>query len=88
MINLYLSFILLCVAGCSSSGTQGTIGQEDYDENNTAIGAAYRVDAMHIRRPMPSHSDWKPMQFYFKHCSEIGEKVYYSKTSYECTGPW
>lgn len=84
---LFISLLFLLL-GCSTTGQHSTIGQEDYDAENSAHGAAYRVDALHIRRPMPSHADWKPVQFYFKHCTEIGERFYYSKTSYECSGPW
>ena len=83
ILSLAMSFSIL---SCESKPK--TIGLEDYGENSQAHGAAFRADAMTIRRPMPSHADWKPLQFYFKHCTEIGEGSYYSKTSYECTGPW
>ncbi len=88
IISLFLltTFTVL-VSGCSSKPK--TIGQEDYSEGSQAVGAAYRADAMHIRRAMPSRpADWKPLDFFFKHCTEIGERTHYSKTSYECSGPW
>ncbi|MCC7403557.1 MAG: hypothetical protein IT288_04085 [Bdellovibrionales bacterium] len=77
---------LVLVSGCATSSD--TIGTEDLDQNNQAHGAAFLVDAMHVRRPMPGHKDWRPLQFYFKHCTELGEEVYYSKTSYGCTDPF
>ena len=87
MVRLFLLSWLSLALGCASEPK--TIGLEDYDfPESTAHGAAYRADAMHIRRPMPSHADWKPLQFYYKTCTEIGEQTFYSKTSYECTGPW
>jgi len=58
---------------------------DDYDENSTAPGAAYVTDAMHVRVPMKSHADWKPFPFYYKECTEIGEKFYFSKTYYSCS---
>ena len=78
--------ILLCLCSCASRPPG--IGLEDYDENSTADGAAYITDSFNIRRAMPSRPDWKPMEFYFKHCTEIGEGTFYSKTSYECSGPY
>ena len=60
---------------------------KDFDGASHAQGEAYTADAMLFRKPMPDHSDSKPMDFYFKHCSEIGDESYFSKTSYECTTP-
>ena len=79
-----LFFVALITTGCASTPE---LGMDDYDENSSAAGAAYVVDAMSARRPMPSRPDWKPLEFYFKHCTSIDSKVHYSKTSYECTGP-
>ncbi|MCB0384748.1 MAG: hypothetical protein KDD43_05085 [Bdellovibrionales bacterium] len=81
-----LAWVMTLCYSCATGS--GTIGMEDLDENNQANGAAFLVDAMHVRRPMPGHKDWKPLQFYFKHCTELGEEIYYSKTSYECTDPF
>ncbi|MBX7231145.1 MAG: hypothetical protein K1X29_03565 [Bdellovibrionales bacterium] len=59
----------------------------DRDEKNTAPGAAYAGESMHLRKSLPSHRDWQPTEFYFKHCSQTDEAVFYSKTSYECSYP-
>lgn len=56
----------------------------DYDQDSKASPHSYVADTMMVRRPMPINKDWKPMNFYFRHCTEIGEKYYYSKTAYEC----
>ena len=81
IVVLIISSLLL--VSCAS----GTIGQEDYDENSTARGPAYVSDAIHVRKPMKSHADWRPIPFYYKHCTDIGKKFYYSKTAYDCTKP-
>ncbi len=70
-----------------ASGPEG-LGMQNYDKNSKAAGAAYRADVMNTRRPMPSHADWRPLDFYYKHCSEIGDESYYSKTSYSCSEPF
>jgi hypothetical protein len=85
-----VSILAFLVLGSLSFGctTSKTSGLEDYDENNKAHGAAFLVDAMHIRRPMPDRGDWTPLQFYYKHCTELGQGSYYSKTSYTCSDPY
>ena len=87
--------MVFTVLGCSSElKNEGKaepngkfLGLDDYDQDSTAHGAAFRVDAMTVRRPMKSR-DWKPVEFYYKHCTEIGETAYFKKTSYECSGPY
>lgn len=90
-IGLFIGMgIAVLFGGCAStdkSGTTPTMTLPDPDAASQADGAAFTADSMHFRKPMPSHSDWRPMEFYFKHCSEIGEEAYFSKTSYECTTP-
>jgi len=71
--------------GCAS---KPQLGMEDYDADSQAAGAAYVVDAMRIRRPMPSRPDWKPMEFYYKHCEPAGQHPHYSKTAYQCSDPY
>ncbi|MDC0980467.1 hypothetical protein OAQ84_01890 [Bdellovibrionales bacterium] len=70
--------------------SQPTMPMRDYDEDSKARGAAYVTDAMHVRRPMPSHSDWKPLEFYYKHCTKSGDdKAHYPKAdTFECSGPY
>ena len=84
---MVILFFIFAVGSCASRQLD-TIGQEDFDQENTAHGAAFLVDALRIRRPMPAHSDWKPVEFYYKHCEETSPRVHYSKTSYACTGPY
>lgn len=89
---LFAFFFLILVSGlgfgCSSANSSATIGLEEFDQDNKAHGASFLVDSMHVRKPMPGHKDWRPLQFYYKHCSDIGEESYYSKTSYACTDPF
>ncbi|MGE0762010.1 MAG: hypothetical protein AB7N80_01905 [Bdellovibrionales bacterium] len=90
MKRLVIFSILVFLCACSSSPTkpgETTMWLPDQDGASTAEGAAYTADSMHFRKPMPSRPNWKPMEFYFKHCNEIDEKPYYSKTAYECSGP-
>lgn len=77
--------IVLMVAGCISTPAVNP-GFKDYDANSTANAAAYRADAMEVRRPFPTHDNrhWK---FYYKQCELVGDRPYYSKTSYQCTPP-
>lgn len=80
------SFLLIWIMGCAS-GPQ-VQGLADYDQESQAAPEAYRSDAMHIRSPMPYRPDWHPWQFYYKHCTELGEDTFYSKTSYGCSDPY
>ncbi len=79
-----LGLSVVFIAGCAST----PFGMQDYDQNSNANGYAYVVDAMSARTPMPSRPDWRPMEFYFKHCNVVDSKVHYSKTSYDCTDPF
>jgi len=74
--------------GCASSGSsQETYLMPDYSDKGNADGASYAADGMHFRKPMPYRpKSANPNDFYFKRCSELGEEVYFSKTSYECSG--
>ena len=85
--SLFLAALLGFVISCSSSPKYIEMG--DLGKNSRAPGSAYAADAMYIQPLMKSHADWEPQPFYFKECSEIGEKAYYSKTYYECnSGPF
>ena len=79
--------LLLILVGCSSQ-EKHTIGMQDLDGGSQAHGAAFLTDAINIRTPMEvSAPDWRPLPFYFKECTEVGERYYYSKTAYDCTYP-
>ncbi|MGE0528836.1 MAG: hypothetical protein AB7P49_17360 [Bdellovibrionales bacterium] len=58
------------------------------DTASTAPGEAFTATGMHFRKPMPDRREWKPWEFYYKHCASSGEGSYYSKTSYTCSGPY
>ncbi len=77
MKTVWVFFILLC-SGCASSGpTDGRIyGMEDAGDGFT------------FRKGMPDRREFKPWEFYYKHCSEAGNGTYLSKTSYDCSGPY
>lgn len=60
------------------------------DSESTAEGSAFTGAAMHFRKSMPkkkptAEQNW---DFYFKHCSTNGNQTYFSKTSYDCSGPY
>ena len=83
--------------GCSSSGggggrgvssSSGTRYLPDLDAGNTARGEAYAAEGMHFRKPVPDRREFKPWEFYYKHCALNGEESFYSKTSYDCSGPY
>jgi hypothetical protein len=74
-----------CLVGCASAG--GFRLPENDDSASRAPGAAYAGSGMNFRKDMPHQSDPKPWQFYFKHCSINGDESFYSRTSYDCTGP-
>lgn len=75
-------------ADSKSGGSSSYVYIPELDSGSRAHGAAFTADAMHFRQPIPDRSGWKPLEFYFKHCTEIGEESYFSKTSYDCTGPY
>jgi len=58
------------------------------DSRNRAPAAAHAADHMTFRKPMPDRRDFKPWEFYYKHCSANSYGSHFSKTSYECSGPY
>ncbi|NQZ02178.1 MAG: hypothetical protein HRT45_16085 [Bdellovibrionales bacterium] len=89
LLNLLLLICACLLFGCASSPEQGE--QRAYlppsDTYNRAPGSAYTADAMTIQKPVPTRPQWKPLQFYYKHCTQVDSRVHYSKTSYDCMGP-
>src|SRR5262249_8311360 len=89
--------LILLLSGCASDGTY-TSGLKSGDsvfllpygdDNSKAPGDAWTGSGMFPRKGMVHHgrepaNDW---DFYYKHCSMNGDENYYSKTSYDCTGP-
>jgi hypothetical protein len=100
--QMALLFVLLTGVACSSTGGEGSRHSESeasydddayyipdgYDADTSASGEAYAADPMHFRKPVPNHSGQKSWEFFFKHCSMNGNESYYSKTSYDCSGPY
>ena len=58
------------------------------DENVLVDASAYAADGMTFRKDMPYRPNPKPWEFYFKHCAVNGNEVFYSKTFYDCSGPY
>ncbi|MBT4760911.1 MAG: hypothetical protein HOO06_04360 [Bdellovibrionaceae bacterium] len=84
--KVLLLFLVAMTLGCATR--ESTTGREDYDEGSSAQGHAYVVDAMTVRTPMPNKKPkWKPIDFYYKRCSEVGQKHPWTKTYYECNFP-
>lgn len=79
-------FILISAAGCSSGGPR--MHKLSEVENTRAPAAAYSMDDFTFRKDMINRDDSKPWEFYYKHCSTNGNEAFYSKTSYDCTGPF
>ncbi len=83
-----LSICVFAVVGCATDESGSTGMLADTDGGNTADGAAYTGEAMHFRKEMPKRSSNTPLDFYYKHCTEMNEASFYSKTSYDCSGPY
>ena len=77
--------LLLGMTGCSTP-TERFGTDVDTSETSTASGDAYVTDAMSLRK-------WEPIRpknddvFYYKTCSQVDQKSFYSMTSYECSEP-
>jgi hypothetical protein len=74
-MKTWMVFFLLSLGGCAS-------------QNETYLGMEDAGNGFTFRKPMPDRRDFKPWEFYYKHWSESGNQVYYSKTSYDCNGPY
>ena len=72
------------LAGCASGSNTAPHSVGD----GQMMGMQDAGDGFTFRKAMPDRRDFKPWEFYYKHCSEAGPQVYYSKTSYDCTGPY
>lgn len=79
-----LGFYLAWMVGCASSDRQF---MAESDTNSQADGAAFTGDSMLYRKLMPVRN-YQPLEFYYKHCTELGSQTYYSKTAYGCTDPY
>lgn len=77
-------------AGCASTDSRPSYGSETpwvYD-GSSADGAAYAAEAFTFSKPSQRRRPSTARAFYFKNCSLDDGKVFYSKTSYQCDGPW
>lgn len=86
-VILQLIFSLILV-GCASSSDSDGYMLPELDEGSQAHPYTYNSDGMTFRKIMPDRREWKPWEFYYKHCSVNGNETYYSKTSYDCSGPY
>ncbi|MBX3021937.1 MAG: hypothetical protein KF799_09700 [Bdellovibrionales bacterium] len=75
---------LLSVSGCASDPYL----LPESDSESTAPGAAFTGAGMYMRKPMPDRRDAKPWEFYYKRCSMSGDSSAFSRTVYECSGPF
>jgi len=91
--------LLLGLLACGSTGAPGrsTVTSYDddsyyipdgYDSESSARPEAYAADHMLFRTPAPDRRGERNWEFFYKHCSMNGNETYYSKTSYDCTGPY
>jgi hypothetical protein len=83
---LMIVFTLALTACSSSSKGGGRYMWSESDSNSLAPGAAFAAEGFTFRKEMPDRREWKPWQFYYKHCSTNGSEGYYSKTSDDCNG--
>ena len=67
---------------CASRPTSRFGSEPNLDSN--AAGAAYAAEGFTYSKNMPLHQK-SPYDFYFRTCNHDDGKVYYSKTSYDCT---
>lgn len=87
--------IAAALVGCASSEyprytSESTFLMPHSDDESLAEGDAWAGSSMYPRKLMPQH-ERKPANdydFYFKHCAMNGNEVFYSKTSYDCAGPY
>lgn len=81
LVGLCLLFFLL--ADCTSKPRR--LGSDPQLENR-APGAAYTANSMAFSKEQPERAP-NNYDFFYKHCQVDGEKVFYSKTSYDCSEP-
>jgi hypothetical protein len=77
--------LVLLYSGCSSPSTR--FGSDiDVSDKSEASGFAYGADDFSFRKNEPIHPATKDI-FYYKTCNAVDSKVFYSRTSYDCTEP-
>jgi hypothetical protein len=80
-LSLAISIVL---GGCATDETNegGRAPASFFLPDNDGM---YTADAMHFRKPMPSHpSTAQPSDYFFKRCAQEHSATYYSKTNYSC----
>ncbi len=93
-IRMILGLLVWLVAGCASSGSSSSDSSgylwPESDEASEASGHAFTASGMHFRKTMPARKPTaeQSWDFYYKHCSMNGNETHFSKTSYDCTGPY
>ena len=88
-MNRFLGIIAITglLVGCVSADPnyETLVYLPPSDSNNRAPGAA--SSNMMFNKPIPSRPNWKPVDFYYKHCTAMSSRSYYSKTEYDCSRP-
>lgn len=84
MMRMIVLLILLGGTRCSSPAYM----LPDTDTESRADGEAFTGSGMHFRKAMPDRREWRPWEFYYKHCALNGESTPFARTVYECTGPY
>ncbi len=60
----------------------------DYPGGPRTNPAAYVVDSFPVDEPLPQDKKGPKVPFYFKQCEQVGQRDFYSLTSYECNYPY
>lgn len=87
-LTVTLCVLIFTAFGCASDGTSSDGYMAESDAGSTADGAAFTADSMHFRKEMPKRPESTRLDFYYKHCTEMNEASFYSKTSYDCSTPY
>lgn len=80
----YLLALSLLLCACAS---RPQVGWPVDEGDSKAPGAAYAGYGMTYGKATPKRNRER-FDFYFKHCSDIGDGNYYSKTGFECSAPF
>lgn len=85
---LFIAASIVGFVGCASMDDDNHGYLPESDTASEADGAAFAADSMMFRKSMPRHANSQPLDFYYKHCTQMSEAAFYSKSSYECSAPY
>ena len=77
-MSMWRVLAFLFLVGCSSSSGKYMMPESDFGH----------AEGFTFRKEQTDRRNWKPWQFYYKDCASTGNESYYSKTSYQCSGPY